>query len=117
MSKKKSKLIENKDERRANNRMDIKQDVRYTVLSGKSSVKPTGRGKTIAMSSGGMLISTESPLTEGDQVELAISWPAQLDGVLPLKLVVQGRVVRANETQAAVILEKHEFKTRGAGAL
>jgi c-di-GMP-binding flagellar brake protein YcgR len=117
MSKKKSKLIENKDERRANNRMDIKQDVRYTVLNGKSSVKPTGRGKTIDMSSGGMLISTESPLTEGDQVELAISWPAQLDGVLPLKLVVVGHVVRANETQAAIVLEKHEFKTRGAGAL
>ena len=113
MARRKPKIIENKEERRANNRMDIKQEVRYKVLNGKSSVK--GTGKTIDMSSGGLLITTDSPLTEGDQVELAISWPAQLDGVLPLKLVVFGRVVRADETQAAIILERHEFKTRGAG--
>jgi len=117
MGKKKLQIIENTEERRAHKRMDIKQEVRYTVLSGKNSVKPTGTGKTVDMSSGGVLITTESALTEGDQVELAISWPAQLDGVLPLKLMVFGRVVRADETQAAIILERHVFKTRGAGAL
>jgi PilZ domain len=117
MARKKSKIVENKEERRAHNRMGIKQEVRYTVLNGKSSVKHTGAGKTIDMSSAGLLISTESTLAEGDQVELAISWPVQLDGVLPLKLVVLGRVVRADETHAAIVLERHVFKTRGAGAL
>ena len=117
MAKRRFRPPENRDDRRARTRLDIRQDVRYKVFGEKNRVKDTGTGKTIDMSSGGLLISTESSLTEGDRVEVAVSWPAQLDGVLPLKLVVTGRVVRSDETQAAIALDKHVFKTRGAGAL
>jgi hypothetical protein len=105
------------DDRRTSNRLPIERDVRYKVLGGKKTVKQTGLGKTLNMSSGGVLFTTESPLPEGERVELAVSWPAQLNDVLPLKLVAMGRLIRAEESQAAIAIERYEFKTRGTNGL
>jgi hypothetical protein len=105
------------DDRRTSNRMPIEREVRYRVLGGKKSVKQTGVGKTLNMSSGGVLFTTESELPEGERVELAVSWPAQLNDTLPLKLVAMGRLVRTEETQAAISIERYEFKTRGSNGL
>src|SRR5260370_15538503 len=108
---------ESADDRRATNRMPIERDVRYKVLGGKKTVKQVGLGKTLNMSSGGVLFTTETPLPEGERVELAVSWPAQLNDTLPLKLVAMGRLVRAGDSQAAICVERYEFKTRGSNGL
>ena len=108
---------ERSDDRRSSNRMPITREVRYRVLGGKQRVKQAGCGKTLNMSSRGVLFTTESTLTEGEQIELAVSWPALLNGVLPLKLVAQGRLVRIEEKQAAIAIEKYEFKTCGSSGL
>src|SRR5262249_38688328 len=105
------------DDRRASNRLPIERDVKYRVLGGKRTVKQVGSGKTVNMSSGGVLFTTESALPEGERVELAVSWPAQLNDTLPLKLVAVGRLVRTDETQAAISIERYEFKTRGSSGL
>ena len=105
------------DDRRTSNRLPIEREVRYKVLGGKKAVKQTGLGKTLNMSSGGVLFTTESPLPEGERVEVAIAWPAQLNDTLPLKLVAMGRLVRAEDSQAALAIERYEFKTRGANGL
>jgi PilZ domain len=105
------------DDRRASNRLPIERDVRYKLLGGKKSVKQVGMGKTVNMSSGGVLFTTESALPEGERVELAVSWPAQLNQELPLKLVAMGRLVRAGENEAAISIERYEFKTRGSNGL
>jgi len=97
--------------------MPIERDVRYKVLGGKKTIKQVGLGKTLNMSSGGVLFTTESPLPEGERVEIAVSWPAQLNDVLPLKLVAMGRLVRAEDSQAAISVERYEFKTRGSNGL
>ena len=94
--------------------LPLAMDVHYKVL-GRKKVIRTGFGKTIDMCSGGLLISTESTLVERDRVELAIDWPAQLDGVLRRDLVVFGRVVRVEHQQAAIIIDSYEFRTRGDG--
>ena len=60
------------DDRRTSNRMPIEREVRYRVLGGKKSVKQTGVGKTLNMSSGGVLFTTESELPEGERVEFSI---------------------------------------------
>ncbi len=104
------------DDRRITNRLPIERDVRYKVLA-KKAAPQSGLGKTLNMSSGGVLFTTETALPEGERVELAVSWPAQLNDTLPLKLVARGRLVRADGTQAAIAIEKYEFKTRGAGGL
>ena len=93
------------------------REVRYKVLSGKQMVKRVGSGKTLNMSSRAMLFTTESTLAEGELVEVAVSWPALLDGVLPLKLVAQGRLVRIEEKRAAIAIERYEFKTCGSSGL
>jgi hypothetical protein len=97
--------------------MPIMREVRYSVLGGKHTVKQVGAGKTLNMSGRGVLFTTESTLVEGELVELAVSWPALLNGVLPLKLVAQGRLVRIEEKRAAIVIEKYEFKTCGSSGL
>src|SRR5258705_1316153 len=104
-------------DRRASNRLPIERDVRYKVLGGKKTVKQVGMGKTLNMSSGGVLFTTESALPEGERVELAVSWPAQLNDVLPLKLVAMGRLVRTDDNSAAISIERYEFKHRGSNRL
>ena len=98
-------------DRRVSNRLPIEREVRYKVLGVKN--RYTGSGKTLNMSSRGVLFTTESDLPEGALVEIAISWPAQLDDATHLKLVAIGILVRSDERQAAISIRKYEFKTRG----
>jgi len=51
-------------------------------------------------------------LRPGKRVEVSVNWPAQLEGGCPLKFVAVGRVVRAEDTRAAMHIEQHEFRTR-----
>jgi hypothetical protein len=71
-----------------------------------------GEGKTLNISSAGALFTTQTALPEKQVVELAVSWPARLNGLLPLNLVIRGRVIRSHQTQAAVRIEQYDFKTR-----
>jgi hypothetical protein len=64
------------------------------------------------MGSGGILFTTEEKLPLGRAVELSVDWPARLDGTCPLQFVATGRVVRSEERQAAVRIDRYEFKTR-----
>ncbi|MBM3746033.1 MAG: hypothetical protein FJW34_09555 [Acidobacteria bacterium] len=101
--------------RRGAMRFPIEQPVCYKVISRHSMA--TGHGKTLNMSSAGVLFTTESPLAPGERVELAVHWPAQLDHKHPLKLVARGRVVRVADSAAAIVVENHEFRTQGANGL
>jgi hypothetical protein len=103
------------NDRRNSNRMPIEQDVRYRVLGSKKSVSQAGSGRTRNMSSRGVLFTTESPLAIGQRIELSVSWPAQLDNTIPLKLIASGILVRATPAEAVMSIEKHEFRTRGSG--
>jgi hypothetical protein len=105
------------DERRTRNRFPIERELRYKILGAREKIIQVGLGKSLNMSSSGVLFTTESILLEGQAVELAVSWPALLDNVLPLKLIARGRLVRADGTQAAMAIEKYEFKTRGSNGL
>lgn len=99
-------------ERRAAMRFAIEQEVLYKILDHRAAVPESGAGKTLDISSGGVLFETQQRLRAGKRVELSVNWPAQLDGVCPLKFVAVGRVVRAEETRAAMHIEQHEFRTR-----
>ena len=105
------------DDRRTSNRLQIEQDVRYKALVRGKGDREVGIGKVINISSSGVLFSTETTLTVGGRLELTVSWPARLNEVTPLKLVAIGRVVRSEEKQAAIAIEKYEFKTRGNNGL
>lgn len=98
------------NERRSSERFAIELDTHYRVLSAKSG-EENGSGRTINMSSKGVLFVTDRELVPGRRLELAINWPVQLDRKVPLKLIARGRVVRANNGCAAVHIEQHEFRT------
>jgi hypothetical protein len=102
------------NERRASDRFPIEREVRYKVLS-KRSADEAGGGKTINMSSSGVLFTTEHFLMPGKRVEVAISWPAQLNNKTALKLVARGRVVRCEDGRAAIEIQQYEFRTTSGG--
>jgi hypothetical protein len=82
------------------------------VLNKKSS-QEAGTGRTINMSSRGLLFTTDQVLLPGRSVEVSVSWPAQLNQSCPLKLVAKGRIVRIEPGMAAVEIQSHEFRTVG----
>ena len=104
-----------KSDRRASDRFPIERDVRYKVLS-KKTADEIGVGKTVNMSSSGVLFATDQFLVPGRRLELAISWPAQLNSKVALKLVARGRVVRCEEGMAAIEIQQYEFRTQGTQA-
>ena len=95
-------------DRRKSKRLPVEREVRYKVVDGPKDF--CGSGKTINMSSGGVLFTTEYTLSERQFIELAVSWPAKLNDAIPLQLVALGHVVRAEETQAAITIERYKFK-------
>jgi len=101
-----------KTDRRAADRFPIEREVRYKVLNRKNADE-VGFGKTINMSSNGVLFTTDQYLLPGRRLELSISWPAQLNATVALKLVARGRVVRCEGGTAAIEIHQYEFRTAG----
>src|SRR5215831_6278920 len=86
-------------ERRVDRRYDIGLDLRWKLVK-RRKVLDHGTGRTIDLSSGGILFESGRLLPVGLNVELSISWPALLHNVAPMQLVVSGRIVRVNGTLA-----------------
>ena len=103
-------------ERRGTSRFPVREDVRYRIVQSKS-LGISGTGTTLNMGSGGILFTTEEKLPVGRPIEISVNWPARLDGTCPLQFVATGRVVRSDDRQAAVRIDRYEFKTRREGGL
>lgn len=100
--------IEN--DRRHSDRFPIEREVRYKVLS-KRSGEEAGEGRTLNMSSAGVLFTADHQLIPGKRMELSITWPAQLNNKCALRLVARGRVVRSMNGTAALEIQQYEFRT------
>jgi hypothetical protein len=101
-----------KSDRRSSDRFPIEREVRYRALA-KRSGEESGVGTTVNMSSSGVLFTTEQEILPGRRLEVAVSWPAQLNNQCPLKLVARGKVVRAEPGRAALEIQQYEFRTAG----
>jgi len=100
-----------KADRRASERFPIARDVRYRILN-KRGGEETGTGQTVNMSSSGLLFTAGEMLLPGRRLEVAVSWPAQLNDKCALKFVARGRVVRFDDGQVALEIQQHEFRTQ-----
>jgi c-di-GMP-binding flagellar brake protein YcgR len=100
-------------DRRLFSRYPIILDLQYK-LPNQDSAKPTGSGRTLSISSGGIFFRTKNRLPVGCEIDLDIDWPCLLDGVSLLKLVVHGYVVRHDAKGTAVEVSRYEFRTRRA---
>lgn len=96
------------NDRRLGIRFPIEMELTYRV--GAKSV-PWASGRTINISSCGILVRTDSVPVQGSKIQMALAWPKLLDDRVPLQLVVNGQVVRAGAGQVAVEVKRFEFRT------
>jgi hypothetical protein len=102
-------------------RYPISLDLQYKILRGRH-VEHFGGGRTLNISSGGVLFETSDfpeaadVAGENGTVELALDWPLLLQKVCAMKLIVRGRIVRRDSKTLALKIEQHEFRTAGVKA-
>ncbi len=102
-------------DRRTKRRYPISLDVQYKLLKHRRIAR-LGAGRTLNVSSGGVLFEADDLLPQGGPIELALNWPFLLHGSCNLKLVIRGRIVRAEDRSVAIRAEFHEFRTAGGSA-
>ncbi len=100
---------------RLRQRFPISLDISYGLVRG-SLIKHVGRGRTVNMSSRGVLFEASdvdaNKLPRGrNKLRLEVNWPAPQNGTQALSLVVWGRIVRRENRLFAVTIEQHEFYT------
>jgi c-di-GMP-binding flagellar brake protein YcgR len=98
-------------ERRRASRFPIEREVRYKTLNQRTETQ-TGAGKTVNISSSGVLFTSDHDLPVGTRLEVSISWPAQLNEKCLLNLVARGRVTRHVKGQLALQIQQYEFRTQ-----
>jgi hypothetical protein len=99
-------------DKRTHQRYPIALDLEYKLIH-RGQVQRLGSGRTVNISSGGVLIEVGDLMPPGRIIELVMNWPFLLEGVCPLKLIVHGRVVRIDGRGVAVKARHHEFRTAG----
>ena len=98
-------------DRRSRRRYSIHLPLHFAVI-GKRRFASAGTGNVLNLSSKGIAFTSDETFSRGTLMELSISWPARLYGKTPIKLVVEGRVVRSDGQVTAVAILRHEFRTK-----
>lgn len=101
-------------ERRANIRYPCRLCVSWRTLD-----PPLRRGEsmigTLNISSKGLLFSSAEQFERGSLIEVTLDWPVRLNQQVPLKLVINGHVLRSADGCTAIRINHYEFRTRGQG--
>lgn len=93
----------------------IERELRFRVSDKQGEL--VGSGTTIDFGSKHVVFRTDRALPTGKHLEMAISWPAQLDQKCALKLIASGRIVGTTSGAVSVSIERFEFRTVGAKGL
>ena len=97
-------------EKRTNLRFPMERDCRFRVIAPNRRM-PEAPGKTLNLSSKGMLLSVDRTVPVGSCLEVVVHWPVQISEQCRLKMVARARVLRSTDTEAAVEIESYEFRT------
>ena len=96
----------------ATTRSKLRGSVRNTSRwISRDSAEVSGRGQTVNVSSSGILLTVEHVLSVGWRMEVRVDWPVRLHDRIPLKLVLQGQVVRSATREVALSINRYEFRT------
>jgi hypothetical protein len=97
-------------ERRAKTRYPIELPLRYQPFRSSGL---GGIGMSVNFSSHGLLISAASSQipAPGSRLDVVVEWPVRLGGKTPLQFVIQGRVVRIENANFAILFDGYEFRT------
>jgi len=69
-------------------------------------------GRTVNISSDGVLITSTYDPSPGTSISVKIEWPVSLGNTRPLALHIRGTVVRSASGLVAVRFSNHEFRTK-----
>ena len=97
-------------DRRRDKRYVLELDVRWKLIRRRRLLE-SGEGRTVDLSSGGILFDAGRPLPAGLNVELSVTWPVMLHNVAPLQLLVTGKIVRSDGRRTAVLKADRVEKT------
>ena len=98
---------------RLHHRYPVELELRYTLLNQEQPAR-LGSGRSLNISSGGVLFNADGVLPPSGHILLTMKWPYLLDSAVALELVISGRIVRSYANAVAVKAEHHEFRTAGA---
>jgi hypothetical protein len=85
-------------------RFPISTPVKYIVE------KVAGEGVTCNVGSDGLLMKTKCVFPQGSRIELSLDWPAMLDGRLPLRLDISGKILWSNVRGTAVAILSYDYR-------
>lgn len=100
-------------DRRSHRRYPVSVDLEYSLSSPEGHLR-VGRGRTINLSSGGVLFEAEATVPVNTTVEMSISWPLRSEHQVQFGLHVTGKTVRAKDRQVAVKFDHCIFRTTTA---
>ncbi len=101
-------------ERRVESRFAAELEVRYHILEQSRDPRHSS-GVTVNLGAGGVLVYDPfESAPPGTPVELSISWPSRLGPACPLRLLINGRVLRREGGFFALRAERCEFRTHGS---
>ena len=90
--------------KRRQQRFPISTPVKYIVE------KVEGEGVTCNVGSDGLLMKTTCVFPQGKRIELSLDWPAMLDGRLPLRLDISGKILWSNVRGTAVEILSYKYR-------
>ena len=101
-------INDGKIERRRAGRYSIGRDLKWKWQAKRTRQAPE-HGRTVNISSGGVLFTTGFSLPLGKLVEVGIHWPVMPEIEAGLQLTARGRVVRSDAGCTAVEFRQREF--------
>src|ERR1700728_5500387 len=107
-------LVQDTADHRRSQRFSLRLAVKCLRTEPPVTLERASIGESVNVSSTGLLFTTTEALLPGQLVKASIDWPARLDHRVRLTLVIEGPIVRKTRDQAAMRIEKYEFRTRGA---
>ena len=98
-------------ERRLDRRYPISIELAFKVRRGGRVVQ-SGTGRTLDVSSRGVLFESESELPPAGRIDLTLAWPVLLNEEVGLNLCVTGHPVRVEGNRAAITFTRYVFRVR-----
>ncbi len=72
-----------------------------------------GTGRTTDVSRGGVRFTADAPVPDGVDAELHIAWPFLLQDVIPLRLVMPGKILKTDQRGTVLRARSYAFRTYG----
>lgn len=89
-------------DQRTANRYNLQLDLSYRVFLKAGWVGLSGTGRTVNISTRGILFRCSAVLVPGMSIELVLRWPVLLESIHRLELVARGKICRSTEEGTAV---------------